>query len=127
MYEHQISVLLERIGSNVCYMGYGYCLTGLEHMLILRNQHFRPTKDIYPVIAREHHTTISNVERNIRTMINSCWYDGNRELIQRICHRKYKPSNGAFLAGLYAQLYRQITLAEEAERQAAATATSVEK
>ena len=124
MYQHLISAALDRIGGNVCYLGYGYCMTGLEYMLSSKKGHFRITSDIYPIIARAHGTSVSNVERNIRTMVDACWYDGDRELIQRICHRKHKPSNGTFLAGLYSHLARQIHLMEEAEKQAIASAST---
>lgn len=122
MYQHLISAVLDRIGGNVCYMGYGYCLTGLEYMLVSRKGHFRITSDIYPIIAEAHNTSVSNVERNIRTMVDACWYDGDRELIQRICHRKHKPSNGAFLAGLYSHLARQLHLMDKPACRAAAAA-----
>lgn len=123
MYQHQISVLLGRTGSNICYKGHLLCITALDWMLVSGRRHFHITKDIYPVIAQAHHTSIKNVERNIRTLIAVCWHNGDQELIQRLCRRKHKPSNGEFLAGMYAYLSRQISLAEEAERQALAAAS----
>ena len=30
-------------------------------------------KDIYPILARKYKSTPSNVEHNIRTLINLCW------------------------------------------------------
>ena len=80
------------------------------------------SKEIYAPVAAKYGLNPINVERNIRTMVDACWYDGDRELIQRICHRKHKPSNGAFLAGLYSHLARQLHLMDKPACRAAAAA-----
>ena len=40
------------------------------------------TKDIYPVIARNINQTPSNVEHNIRTLVNLCWMN-HKDTLER--------------------------------------------
>ena len=55
------------------------------------------TKDIYPVIARKYKSTPSNVEHNIRTLVNLCWMNHKDTLEEMAgCTMADKPTNSEF-------------------------------
>lgn len=41
--------------------------------------------DIYPVIAKDFNANSRNIERDIRTAVQSCYYDGGMFRLNRIC------------------------------------------
>lgn len=56
------------------------------------------TKDIYPVIARKYKSTPSNVEHNIRTLVNLCWMNHKDTLEEMAgCTMADKPTNSEFI------------------------------
>ena len=58
----------------------------------------RVTKDIYPVIARKYKSTPSNVEHNIRTLVNLCWMNHKDTLEEMAgCTMADKPTNSEFI------------------------------
>lgn len=61
------------------------------------------TKILYPMIAEQHDTTSSRVERAIRHAIEVAWSRGNIEAINKLFgftvdHRRGKPTNSEFIA-----------------------------
>ena len=58
----------------------------------------RITKDIYPYLARKYRSTPTNIEHDIRTMVNVCW-EGNKKLLDEIAGYplEYKPTNSEFI------------------------------
>lgn len=61
------------------------------------------TKILYPMIAEQHETTPSRVERAIRHAIEVAWSRGNIDAINRLFgftvdHRRGKPTNSEFIA-----------------------------
>lgn len=58
----------------------------------------RITKDIYPCLARKYRSTPTNIEHDIRTMVNVCW-EGNKKLLDEIAGYplEYKPTNSEFI------------------------------
>ena len=56
------------------------------------------TKDIYPVIARKYKSPPSNVEHNIRTLVNLCWMNHKDTLEEMAgCTMADKPTNSEFI------------------------------
>ena len=58
------------------------------------------TKRLYPDIGKHFHTSASNVERSIRTIVTICWNEGNRELLDHIAGYRLlrKPTTGEFIS-----------------------------
>lgn len=61
------------------------------------------TKELYPIIAKEYHTTPSRVERAIRHAIEVAWDRGDLDTLQHwfgstISISKGKPTNSEFIA-----------------------------
>ena len=93
-----IERLIRRLGIGATYRGYRYlcygvslCLTDEEYLLSI-------SKLLYPIIAKEFNTTLSSVERDIRTVVQVCWEKGNKALLQDIAYRPLynKPTAGEF-------------------------------
>ena len=61
------------------------------------------TKMLFPTVARNHHTTPSCVERNIRTVIAHCWNNtGKIKLLEIAPYQMLRqPTIGEFLDILY--------------------------
>lgn len=98
----EIHELVRSMGIHATYKGYNY----IVHALCLTQEDERRllyiTKQLYPLIAAEFDTNVQCVERNIRTVINSCWKE-QRELVQEACPYtlKLRPSTSEFLDILY--------------------------
>jgi two-component system response regulator (stage 0 sporulation protein A) len=66
------------------------------------------TKELYPETSRRFETSAGTVERNLRTVIHTCWDKGDRELWDEIAgtHLHHRPTNAAFLDMIAAYLRR---------------------
>lgn len=98
----EIHELVRSLGVHATYKGYHYivhalCLAMEDHKRLMYI-----TKRLYPLIAAEYGTNSQCVERDIRTVINSCW-KGKPELIHKIAPYalKSRPSTSEFLDILY--------------------------
>ena len=58
------------------------------------------TKELYPDIAKTYQTTVSCVERSIRTAIQRCWNGIGRETLDEMVgyHLIERPTNSEFIA-----------------------------
>lgn len=94
----KIYSLIRRLGANSKYKGYFFVAEAVE--ISMRHQHkpLRITKDIYPCLATKYNSTSTNVEHDIRTLVNVCW-EGNRKLLDEIAgySLEYKPTNSEFI------------------------------
>ncbi len=99
MENRTIERLIRRLGIGATYRGYRYlcygvslCLTDEEYLLSI-------SKLLYPMIAKEFNTTLSSVERDIRTVIQVCWEKGDKTLLQDISLRPLcsRPTASEFL------------------------------
>ena len=80
----KIESLVRRLGICSVYRGYYYLVYAVE--LVLHDEEYLlfMTKRLYPDIGKHFHTSASNVERSIRTIVTICWNEGNRNLLDRI-------------------------------------------
>lgn len=99
----RITVILRDIGMPAHLMGYAYCRTAIaivaENPGLMKNI----TKGLYPLVADEHNTTPSRVERDIRNAIEWVWYsvdlDGWKKYFgNAVYRRKDRPTNSEFIA-----------------------------
>lgn len=88
-----IEGLILRLGITANYRGYEYLIEGIELAVTDAEKLLYITKEIYPELARRHHSTPGRVERNIRTVIEAVWKRGP-ELFQEVigCPFSGKPS-----------------------------------
>ncbi len=101
-YERETSDILRRLGVNNSYVGFRYTLYGVSCIVQDPSLLIYISKGLYVEIAAHYQTSIGCVERNIRTIINTIWIHGNRELLNEIFNfnLEQKPRNGAFIDAL---------------------------
>lgn len=101
-YERETSDILRRLGVNNSYVGFRYTLYGVSCIAQDPSLLIYISKGLYVEIAAHYQTSIGCVERNIRTIINTIWIHGNRELLNEIFNfnLEQKPRNGAFIDAL---------------------------
>ncbi|MGN1165600.1 MAG: sporulation initiation factor Spo0A C-terminal domain-containing protein [Lachnospiraceae bacterium] len=99
MEAHHIERLIRSLGIGATYRGYRYLSYGVRLCLEDEEYLLSISKLLYPEIAKEFDTTISSVERDIRTVIQVCWDRGNQELLQDIALHPLpcRPTAGEFL------------------------------
>ena len=102
----EIYSLIRRLGATSKYKGYYYVAEAVKMAEALQERPMKITKDIYPILARKYKSTPSNVEHNIRTLINLCWMS-HRETLEEIagCTMEDKPTNSEFIDILAYYLY----------------------
>lgn len=112
-YERELKKILIHMGITPNYRGYDYIILAIELVFENPARIQYVTKELYPAIAKQHHTDWRAVEHSIRIAILRSWTsDPTRfEKILGIWKRE-KPSAGKFLAALYA--YLLIEFEEEA-------------
>ena len=77
---------------------YDYVVDAVEMAQKIYERPVKVTKDIYPVIARKYKSTPSNVEHNIRTLVNLCWMNHKDTLEEMAgCTMADKPTNSEFI------------------------------
>lgn len=90
--------LIRRLGANSKYKGYFFTAEAVKISMGYQYKPLRITKDIYPCLARKYKSTPTNVEHDIRTLVNVCW-EGNRRLLDEIAGYQLedKPTNSEFI------------------------------
>lgn len=95
----EFQYLVHSLGIGRNYQGYRYLVFAIS--LCLKNEDYLlgVSKLLYPEIARNYHTSVYSVERNLRTVINVCWERGNRKLLEEISLYPLlnKPTTSEFL------------------------------
>ena len=90
--------LIRRLGANSKYKGYFFTAEAVKISMGYQYKPLRITKDISPCLARKYKSTPTNVEHDIRTLVNVCW-EGNRRLLDEIAGYQLedKPTNSEFI------------------------------
>ncbi|NCB92661.1 MAG: hypothetical protein EOM40_08865 [Clostridia bacterium] len=104
---NEIQELPLTLGIHSTYKGYHYLVTSLDLALEDENHLLFFTKNIFPLVAKKYHTSISCVERDLRTVILICWNSCCRNVLQDITPYPLEkpPTVGEFLDILYWQIY----------------------
>ena len=107
---NEISHLIRSLGIGATYRGYRYLILALTLCIEDEDYLLGISKLLYPYIANTYKTSVSSVERDLRTVITVCWERGNRKLLQEISPYPLlnKPTTGEFLDLLMNHLNRQI-------------------
>lgn len=92
--------LVQKLGIHSIYCGYSYIIYATELASTNNGYLLAITKWLYPEIAARFDTTCSRVERGIRTVVNSCWQDGNIDFLNEMAGYPLskKPTSGEFIA-----------------------------
>ncbi len=101
-YEKEIQHLLRELGVNSSYTGFRYTVRAISLNISQPELITYISKGLYMEIAHSFHTTSSCVERDIRTVINTIWLRGDRELLNYIFRTELrrKPRNADFIDAL---------------------------
>lgn len=93
--------LLRELGANGGYLGFYYAATAIE-IVMECNEPVYQCKWLYNEVAIEYQTTPFCVERNIRTLVDAIWNQGNQEFLKKIIPypSNRKPKNAQFIDGL---------------------------
>ena len=79
----------------------GYSLIVDATNLYMSMDFVKITKDIYPVLAQKYNISVSSVERNIRTVVETCWRNNRRAVQEIIGYNINKcPSNADFIEAI---------------------------
>lgn len=91
--------LLHYLGITSNYKGFYYLLSSLDIVYHDSDSLTRVTKLLYPAVARIHHTSWKNVERDLRTVVNLSWSTNSGRLAKLAGYpMSYPPTVAAFLA-----------------------------
>ena len=90
--------VIRKLGATSKYKGFYYIADAVEMAGEIRERPVKVTKDIYPIIARKYRSTPSNVEHNIRTLVNLCWTN-HKDVLEEMagCTMADKPTNSEFI------------------------------
>lgn len=101
-----ITSFMSSLGIRSTLKGFYYVKYGLELCMEDEDYLLFVYKNLYTKIAIRFDTTQNGVESCIRTVVNNCWYKGNRKLLCEIAGYELtqKPTNGEFIDILYRYL-----------------------
>ncbi len=103
--ERYVADLMHEVGVPAHIRGYDYIRDSILLSLENRSMLKAITKELYPTIAKNNHTTASRVERAIRHAIEVAWSRGDIDVLNAIFgftvkSSKGKPTNGEFISML---------------------------
>lgn len=121
--ELMVTDVIHKLGVPAHIKGYHYLRTAIIDSLEDRKLMESVTKQLYPIVARQHSTTSSRVERAIRHAIEIAWERGNFETIKDyfgcsisgFCGR---PTNSEFIALISDRLRLKIKTDQSGRRSA---------
>lgn len=98
--ELDISVLLQQLGISPRIKGFKYIRQAVVYVRERQELLGLITKELYPMIAKEHETTSSRVERAMRHAIKTAWENGMRdhEMFDGRPERERSPKNSEFIS-----------------------------
>ncbi len=101
--ERDVSTILQSMGMPAHIQGYQYLRWAIISVVFDPELLRGITKILYPMVAKEHHSTAQRVERSIRHAINMAWLRGDMDVIDRyfgstISSHRGKPTNSEFIA-----------------------------
>ena len=116
-YEKETQRLLRELGVNSSYTGFRYTSHAVALTLSRPELITYISKGLYTEIAIQFHTTAGCVERDIRTVVNTIWLRGDRELLNHIfgTELQKKPRNTSFIDAL-SQYVLNFRLSREQQR-----------
>lgn len=101
--------LLRRMGVSGKLKGFPYAVYMIELVADEPEALALITKRLYPETAKHFGVSADRVERNLRTLVQTCWYKGDRAFMEKVaeCHLPQLPTNSAFVDMVAAYLRRR--------------------
>ena len=89
---------IRRLGATSKYKGYYFVAEAIHMTMEFQERPMKITKDIYPRLAKKFKSKPSNIEHDIRTIVNVCW-ENHRERLEQIAGYplEYTTNNSLFL------------------------------
>ena len=89
---------IRRLGATSKYKGYYFVAEAIRMTMEFQERPMKITKDIYPKLAKKFKSKPSNIEHDIRTIVNVCW-ENHRERLEQIAGYplEYRPTNSEFI------------------------------
>lgn len=111
--ESAVTTIIHEIGVPAHIKGYQYLRKAIVIAVADLEVINQVTKVLYPMVAKEYHTTASRVERAIRHAIEVAWDRGDIETLQKyfgytVSNIKGKPTNSEFIAMIADRLRLQL-------------------
>ena len=80
------------------YKGYPLIIDAINIYIDKYGECIKITKDIYPILSKKYNMPISLIERDIRTVVETCW-DNDKQAVEVILGYKTakRPSNSEFI------------------------------
>ena len=105
----EIEVILRRLGARGTQKGFWCMCAAAELALSDPKLLCNVTKDLYPAVARICGVPEKAMVRDLRSLVELCWYQGDRELLQQAACRRLtgRPSVGEFIDCVCCYLRRQ--------------------
>ena len=90
--------LIRKLGATSKYKGYYFTAEAVKLSMEIQERPMKITKDIYPILAKKFKSTPSNIEHDIRTLVNVCWIT-HRDVMEEIAGYTldYRPTNSEFV------------------------------
>lgn len=94
--------LLRRMGVSGCYRGLPYITRAVDLLIEDPERIHYIVKGLYLEVAQELGSTITCVERDIRTVIRAIWANPDHTMLEQVMshHLVRRPKNGEFLESL---------------------------
>ena len=89
---------IRKLGATSKYKGYYFVAEAIRMTMEFQERPMKITKDIYPKLAKKFKSKPSNIEHDIRTIVNVCW-ENHRERLEQIAGYplEYRPTNSEFI------------------------------
>lgn len=102
--------VLKALGIRRTYKGYYYIADAVRLVMSDATKLLYISKSLYPEVARIHDTTINCVERDIRTVVSSCWESEYADILAEMAGAPLyrKPTSGEFIDILSSYLLSKI-------------------
>ncbi len=109
----RITEIMHKLGVPAHIKGYLYLREAIE--MVIKNVELlgAVTKELYPAVAENYHTTPSRVERAIRHAIEVAWERGNSEILREYFSYSSgngKPTNSQFIARIADKLRLELKI-----------------
>ena len=90
--------LIRKLGITSKYKGYYFVAEAINMVMKEQNEPMNITKEIYPDLAKKFNSTPTNIEHDIRTVVNVCW-ETNKSGMDKIAGHflQYTPTNSEFI------------------------------
>ena len=72
---------IRKLGATSKYKGYYFVAEAIRMTMEFQERPMKITKDIYPKLAKKFKSKPSNIEHDIRTIVNVCW-ENHRERLE---------------------------------------------